>query len=415
MRFGRQAVAIEEATRRLMQHVRVLPPETVELDQADGRVLAADLEASGSLPPFDRSAMDGYAVRAKDTLGASPKKPLALRVVGAVMAGEVPSFRLLKGEAARIMTGAMIPEGADAVILFEQTGNPGADTEAVAVKKQLAAGENIIRQGEEAAAHEIVLKAGEIVNAGAKAVLSTFGYTRIPVTRQPRIGIMPTGDELVAPQQELTPGKIRDCNTAMLAQLVRESGGIPVVFPPVSDDDHNAAASIEERIRQVDLLVTTGGVSVGDLDVIASFVDRTDVALLFNRVAMRPGSPTTAARIADKLLCALSGNPGACFTGFQLFVKPLIRQMLGELHPEVQELEGVLVGDVKRPCPYPRYLRGKMVLKQAVLHVIPDRLEKLAPLRSLKESNCLIVIPPGGAGASEGELVKVVQIAPFPL
>jgi molybdopterin molybdotransferase len=413
MRFLRETVTVAEATERLLKHARVMPQEYVELDQADGRILAVDLEATCPLPPFARSAVDGYAVRSADTAGTSPDTPVTLRVIETIMAGDVPERTLSQGEAARIMTGGMIPSGADAVIMFEQTVDPGMETETVAVKREMRAGENIIKQAEEVAERQIVLQAGEPINPGSVAVLATFGYTRVPVSRKPRVGLLPTGNELVAPHQPLVPGKIRDSNTSMLAALIREAGGIPVVYPSLPDDYGKTSAMIEEKIGEVDLLITTGGVSVGDMDVIAAFVDRADAEILFNRVAMRPGSPTTAADFQGKLLCALSGNPGACYVGFELFIRPLLKKMLGCRDPYLREMEALLVGDYVKPCPYPRYLRGKLSVEDTVLHARPDIHDKASPLISLKESECLIVIPAGGKGKRAGERVKVIPIGRY--
>lgn len=410
MRFRRETVTVEEATQRLLQHVSVMPIEYIDWEEADGRVLAADLTATSALPPFDRSAMDGYAVRSADTAGATPQAPIALRVVETVMAGDVPVMRLQAGEAARIMTGGMIPAGADAVIMFEQTVNPGEKAETVAIKREMKAGENIIKTAAEVKEHQVILKAGETVNPGAVAVLATFGYAQVPVIRKPRVGLLSTGNELVRIDQPLVPGKIRESNTPMLAALIRQAGGIPVRFPTLPDDYGKTEQTIEAAMAQADLLITTGGVSVGDMDMLAAFVDRDDVEILFNRVAMRPGSPTTVASFQGKLLCALSGNPGACFVGFQLFIRPLLAGMTGKPAFHLQPVTAVLASDYLKPSPYPRYLRGKLTIQGTTLYAHPDAFDKAAPLVSLKDSECLIVIPAGGKGKLAGEQIAVIPI-----
>jgi len=413
MRFRRETISVEEARNRLLARASVMPQENVEWEEAVGRILATDLTATYALPPFDRSAMDGYAVRSTDTADASVDAPVTLRVMETVLAGDVPQKQLGQGEAARIMTGGMIPDGADCVIMFEQTVNPGELAETVALKKAGKPGENIIKKAEEVAEQQIVLKKGEAINPGTVAVLATFGYVEVPVIRKPRIGILSTGNELIGADQPLVPGKIRDSNTPMLSALIREAGGIPVRFPRMADEYGQTAQAIEQAMEQVDVLITTGGVSVGDMDMIAAFVDRKDVELLFNRVAMRPGSPTTAASFQGKLLCGLSGNPGACYVGFELFIRPLLYKMTGKPHYEPRPMQAVLASDYLKPCPYPRYLRGKLFTVGSTLCAHPDALDKSAPLSSLKDTECLIVIPAGGRGLQANETVTVIPTGWF--
>ncbi|WP_134682773.1 molybdopterin molybdotransferase MoeA [Brevibacillus migulae] len=408
MRFRRETISVEEARERLLARAMVMPQESIDWEDAVGRIVATDLHATCALPPFDRSAMDGYAVRSADTAGASPEATVTLRVVETVLAGDVPRKQLGPGEAARIMTGGMIPAGADCVIMFEQTVNPGEVAETVALKKAGKPGENIIKQAEEVAEQQIVLKKGERINPGTVAVLATFGYVQVPVIRKPRIGILSTGNELVGADQPLVPGKIRDSNTPMLSALIREAGGIPVRFPRLPDEYGLTVQEIETAMAQVDVLITTGGVSVGDMDMVAAFVDRDDVELLFNRVAMRPGSPTTAAAYQGKLLCGLSGNPGACYIGFELFIRPLLYKLTGKPHVEPRQMQAILASDYLKPCPYPRYLRGKLSAVGSTLYAYPDALDKSAPLSSLKDTECLIVIPAGGRGLQANETVTVI-------
>ncbi len=410
MRFHRQTLTVDEAVKRLLTEATPLPAEEVGLHDALGRTLAEDLYATCDLPPFDRAAMDGYAVRAADTKGAAPDAPARLRVVETIAAGNVPKRALQAGEASRIMTGAMLPPGSDAVVMFEQTVRPGERLEVVEVKRELTPGENISARGEEVAAGDCVLRAGEPINAGAIAVLATFGMTRVPVVRRPRIGLLSTGSELLAPDHPLVPGKIRNSNGPMLAAMIREADGEPVMFQPLPDDREAAMAAIAEAVEQVDVLVTTGGVSVGDFDIIASLAGETGVELLFNRVAMRPGSPTTVLRYRDTILCGLSGNPGACFVGFHLFVRPLIRAMLGKPAPRTQPIQAVLAADYDKPCPFPRYLRGTLYTEGGALYVSPDFRDKSGMLSTLKDSECLVVIPAGGRGKRAGETVQVIPI-----
>ncbi len=408
MRFQRETLTVEDAVRKLLEHAELLDTEEVRLTEAYGRVLAEPIYATTDLPVFDKSPLDGYAVRSFDTQGASPQTPVALKVVETIAAGDVPTVTLQAGEASRIMTGAMIPPGADSVIMFEQTVNPGQVSDKVEIKKQMGPGENISRRGEEVEQGTLVLPAGEVVGAGAIAILATFGYTKVKVRRKPKVGVLSTGNELIDASMPLVPGKIRNSNTPMLLAMIQAAGGIPIEFERLPDDESSAKATVSRIMEEVDVLVTTGGVSVGDFDIMASVVGHPDVELLFNRVAMRPGSPTTAAKYQGKMICALSGNPGACFAGFELFVRSLLAKMMGQLVPPLKKVEAVLTDDYDKPCPYPRYLRGKLFVKDTVLYVTPDQNDKSGNLTTLNQSECFVIIPAGGRGKRSGDRVQVI-------
>ncbi|MFY0543630.1 gephyrin-like molybdotransferase Glp [Brevibacillus sp. H7] len=408
MRFHRQTIHVDEAAHLLLAEDISLPEEEVDIHEAYGRTVARDLYATCDLPPFDRSPLDGFAVRAADTRGATVDQPVFLSVVETIAAGQVPQAELVPGTASRIMTGAMLPKGADAVVMFEQTVHPGTLSPLVGVKKELKPGENISRRGEELCEGTKIAAAGELINAGTLALLATFGCTRIPVVRKPRIGLLATGSELLDADQPLVPGKIRNSNGVMLSAMIAEAGGIPVWFGRLPDDLTKAKRALENYMEQVDAMITTGGVSVGDFDVIASLTDEPDVKLLFNRVAMRPGSPTTAAVFRDKLLLGLSGNPGACFLGFELFGRPFLAHMLRQRDQGVRKIRAVLATSYEKPCPYPRFLRGRLMEKEAVLYAYPDCNDKSGNLSTLKESECFIVIPAGGRGKQAGETVDVI-------
>ncbi|GIO04080.1 molybdopterin molybdenumtransferase [Brevibacillus reuszeri] len=411
MRFSRQMVTVEEAVDRLIKSLPQLGDETVQIEEAYGRILASDVYATYELPHFDRSPLDGFAVRAADTISASSQQPVYLRVLETVAAGQVPQLEVTEGCATRIMTGAMMPAGADAVIMFEQTENPAEHVAMVGVKRVLKSGENVSKRGEEIASGTVIAEAGEKINAGTIAILATFGYTHLSVIRQPRVGLFSTGSELLRIDQPLVPGKIRNSNSWMLAALIKEAGGIPVLLPDLPDELAKAKQIIGEHLQEVDLLVSSGGVSVGDFDVIASLVDEPEVDLLFNKVAMRPGKPTTGMILHGKPYIALSGNPGACFLGYELFVRLAIQQLSGVKQVELCLIKAKLDVPYTKPCPYPRYLRGRLLVREGELFARPDFNEKAGNLGTLKDSECFIVIPAGGSGKEEGELVSVLSHA----
>lgn len=412
MRFHRQTISVAQAQQKLLNVTLPLSEDEVSIYEAYGRTIAKTLFASCDMPPFDRSPLDGYAIRAADTIGATVDTPVTFTVLETIAAGQVPQKKITLGTASRIMTGAMLPNGADAVIMFEQTVNPGEHSDTLGVKREMKQGENISRQGEEVAAGMCIVKAGERVNAGTLALLATFGFAQVPVVRKPRIGLLSTGSELVGVGEPLSPGKIRNSNTVMLSAMIAEAGGIPVLFERLPDDLTAAKTTIGHCMEQVDILITTGGVSVGDFDVIADFVAEPEVELLFNRIAMRPGSPTTAALYRSKLLLGLSGNPGACFVGFELLVRPLLRHLVGggddNDNDGMPVVHAQLTASYEKPCPYPRYIRGRLIERETTLYAIPDYNDKSGNLSTLKESECFIVIPAGGRGKQAGEVVEVL-------
>lgn len=408
MRFSRQMITVEEAVDRLLQKLSVLGDETVQLKEAYGRILATDVYATYDLPHFDRSPLDGFAVRAADTVSASFDQPVCLRVVETIAAGQVPSVAVTEGCATRIMTGAMMPAGADAVIMFEQTEKPAEYSDTVCLKRSLKPGENVSRRGEEMATGMVIARAGERINAGTLAVLATFGYGQVQVVRKPRVGLVSTGSELLEIDQPLMAGKIRNSNAIMLTTLVAEAGGLPILFPGLPDTLAVAKEKISEHLHEVDLLVSSGGVSVGDFDVIASLVDEPEVELLFNKVAMRPGGPTTSMLVEGKPYIALSGNPGACFLGFELFVRLAVQELSGVPNAGLRLLQAKLDVTYSKPCPYPRYLRGRLIEREGILFARPDFNDKAGNLGTLKDSECFIIIPAGGSGKQAGELVSVL-------
>ncbi|TBL67911.1 gephyrin-like molybdotransferase Glp [Paenibacillus thalictri] len=411
-RFQRETIKVEEAQRRIFQHLRLQPPERVPLEMSFGRRLAKPVAAAQPVPHFRRSGVDGYALAAADTADTSSGQPAALDIVESILCGDVPALRLKPGQAARIMTGAMVPEGADAVVMLEMTDkmNGGGPGERVCVKKRMTPGENVTPIGHEAARGEPVLERGRLIRAGEMAVLAAFGHAEAEVYKPPRVAIFATGSELLDLNVPLAPGKIRNSNSYMLAALVCEAGGDPIVMPVLPDDAAEVGRSIEAAALRSDMIITTGGVSVGDKDVLTEYFADRPGALLFNKVAMRPGSPTTAGIVSGKLLFALSGNPGACYVGFQLFVKPFMRGMLGAANVNHPECEGLLEGPYAKGSAYPRYVRGMMEMQGERLIVKPAGLDKSSSMMSIKDADCLIFIPAGGSGAAAGQKVRVIRL-----
>ncbi|MEF3306473.1 molybdopterin molybdotransferase MoeA [Paenibacillus sp. GYB003] len=412
-KFGRTGVTVEEAQRRIAERIGIgcTGTERVGLLEAFGRRLAEPIFADAPLPHFRRSGLDGYAVRAADTAGATPQSPARLRVTETIACGAVPAADVAPGTAARIMTGAAVPEGADAVVMLEMTEAEDRDgVRFVLVGKPMEPGANVAGIGGEAETGRLVLEAGSVVSAGETAVLAAFGHSVVTVARRPKVAIVATGAELlpVDAPAPLAPGRVRDSNSAMVAALVREAGGTPILWGAVDDDPSAAAFAVRSALAEADAVVTTGGVSVGDYDVMTDFCRTWDGELLFDKVLMRPGSPTSAGVRDGRPLFMLSGNPGACYVGFELLVRGALLLMQRSSEPAYRAVQAVL-GEGQYPgIALRRYVRGRCHSENGTLVVVPTGADKSSHLVSLPGTDCLIVVPPGGRGVRAGDAVSAL-------
>lgn len=434
-RWNRRALPVGEAQRRVIAAAGRVASELTPLAECGGRRLAESLRATSDWPPFARAGLDGYAVRAADTALASPRTPATLRVIDAVAAGGLALATVEPGTAARIMTGAAVPEGADAVVMLEQTAEASAGGEAaVLVKAAASPGQNVAPRGEEFRLGSKVAEAGALLGPGHVALLGTFGYAAVPVYKRPRVAVFATGSELLPVEAALEPGRIRDSNSAMVAALVRQSGGEPLLRGTLPDEPAAVRNALAQAASEADLIVTTGGVSVGDYDAMAELLrgleewkepddGSADIApleraervpsnmLLFNRVSMRPGSPTSAALFDGRLVLALSGNPGACFVGFELFAGPAIRAMQEVASPALPAITAVLGADFGKGSPHTRFVRSKLRFGQdGRVHADALAFGKSSMMASIADSDGLAVIPSGSRGALAGELVEVLLL-----
>jgi molybdopterin molybdotransferase len=411
-RFQRKLVQVEEAQQAVLHYVRLQETEEVALADSFGRRLAMTVTANHPVPHFRRSGVDGYAMCAADSIGAASERSVTLEVTEMIPCGTLPSRIVKRGQAARIMTGAVVPDGADSVMMIEMT--EVLPDHQVRIRKQMTVDENITPIGQEVQPGEVLLEPGRTIRSGEAAVLATFGVDRVRVFRKPRVAIFSTGSELLEVDCPLEPGKIRNSNSYMLAAQVTEAGGEPIIMPVLPDDPAEVEQSLLQMLDKVELVITTGGVSVGDKDVLVDVFERWDGQLLFNKVAMRPGSPTSVGCWRDKLLFALSGNPGASFVGFELFVRPYLRGLLG--YSENSErlhtiTKGYLQADYSKGSAYPRYVRGTLRLEDGRVCVNPAGRDKSSIMISIKDADCLIHIPAGGRGASRDELIPVLLLS----
>lgn len=417
-KFRRQAWAVENARQAALDRLRPALTELVELGDAIGRRLAEDIRTKEPIPHFRRSGMDGFAVRGEDIAQASPLAPVELEIVERIPCGEVPRQTIAQGQAARIMTGGMVPDGADAVVMLEMAEEATRGSRAfVIIRRAVGEGANISPIGEEADSGALLLQRGELIGAGQAAILAALGYSRVSVFRRPKAAIVSTGTELLQIGEPLAAGKIRNSNAYMLAAQIMSAGGEPLLAGQVPDDKARAERMIYGLLSSdVDLVIATGGVSVGDYDIMADFFLRWKGTTLFNKVAMRPGSPTSAGVWGDKFLFGLSGNPSACFVGFELFVRPVLLGMQGAAEPMPRPFTAYLDEDYRKVNAYPRYVRGSWHIRAGQSFVRPVRLDQSSAVLSIKEAACLIVIPPTKTGIGRGELVQAIPLegAMFP-
>ncbi|ARU61150.1 hypothetical protein CBW65_08975 [Tumebacillus avium] len=416
---------LEEAWDVTLRRTDACPVETVPLFDAYGRVLAAAVQAKAPFPPFDRSALDGYAVRAADIQGASPDAPVELQVLEEVPAGTVPERVVGAGQAAKIMTGAPIPVGADAIVRKEAAellGNPAgrnsesADGEGaeglcqhaiVRILMDVPAGEAISVQGEDAPQGAMLLEAGTRIGAAETALLATNGEAMVPVYRRPRVGILVSGSEVRPLSGELLPGQIRDSNGPMLAALVRDLGGEPVLYGQVGDELEEIAARVKQMAAECDLVLTTGGVSVGDYDVMRDAYVQAGGEVVFWKVTMRPGTPVTFAEIAGTPVFGLSGNPAAAYVNFVMLVVPVLRKLAGLSQVLPRPVKAVLdsAGSAK-VIGLDRFLRAELVSLDGQLVARAGKGQKAAILTSLVGIQGLVRIP-AREEAPNGSLVDV--------
>lgn len=409
-------ISVEEAQELVLARIRRLDPETVDVIASLGSVLAVDVVSDIDVAPFDNSAMDGYAVRAADTGGASDDEPVVLQVLEHIAAGSVPRKEIGPGEASRIMTGAPVPQGANAIVVVEVTqvlANAGGAGGTVAIKEPAAAGDHIRRAGEEMRAGDVALHAGETVGAAAIGLLAAVGHSTVEVYGRPRVAIVSTGDELVGIDERPGPGKIRNANTYSLSAQVLLAGGIPHVLGIARDTVADTEA-ILSRAPEFDLMVSTGGVSMGDFDVVKDVLAEIgDVD--FWKVAMRPGAPQTYGMIGPTPFFGLPGNPTSTMVGFELFVRPSIRKMRGFTSLARPRVTARLATDVRKKSDRRYFMRG--ILERAA-HPVDGvdydvRLagsQSSAMLTAMHRANCLISLPEYESAIAAGTNVECIRL-----
>jgi len=335
----RKLLSIEEAKQILEESLSPKPVgmEQVSVSEAHNRVLANDVVAFIDVPPFHRATVDGYAVKAANTFGADEDRPVTVKLCGCVSVGETPSIVVENGTTAEIVTGAPVPRGADAVVMLEYAVQEGDN---ILIYRPVAIGENVMKAGSDIHKDETVLKRGQRLSSREIGVLAALGWTRVEVYQQPRVAVISTGAEIAELGKPLPPGKIYDINAYTLSAAVLECGGKPVNFGIVPDDIDRLKAVIKEALNSADLVVTSGGVSVGPSDMIPQALDQLGKpGVIVCGLASKPGKPTTIAMIDGKLVFSLPGHPTSSLLMFYQLVRPLIRGMAGKPEEEPSKVK----------------------------------------------------------------------------
>lgn len=398
----------DEALATVLREVARGPVEHVPLAEAAGRVLAAPLVATEDLWPFARAAMDGIAARAVDVVAASPEHPVRLLVIGAVYTGQAAGSTLEQGTCVRVATGAPLPPGADVVIPQEALGFAEG---AVVVSQPAAQGQHIFPAGEDARAGERVLEPGTVLRGGHLGLLASIGCASVPVVRRPVVTILTCGDELIDPSEALRPGHVRESNRYVLAAEVEALGARVTTLPNVRDDAHEMDDAIRRGL-QTDVLITTGGLSVGERDLVRPALRRAGVAIAFEAVAMKPGARVAFGRLARRLVFGLPGTPSACRVAFEVLVAPALRTMLGYRDAVRQPLTARLIAPVRIRPGRRRYLWGIAVSDADGIKVAPYLVQSTATLRAASDANALIVLEAETAELTAGCRVPVILLDP---
>lgn len=402
----KQAIRVAEAQDMVLGCVTPVGVETVPLLQALHRVIAEDVSSPRHIPLHDNSAMDGYAVRHQDVESAAAERPTALRVTEILPAGKTPQGRVEAGTAIKIMTGAPMPAGADTVVQVEHTS--GSDT-LVEIYRAPRPGSNLRRQGEDIRQGEDVVATNTYLRPAELGVLASVGKAQVLVYQRPRVAILATGDEIADLGDPDPSGKIINSNSYTLAGQIVEAGGLPLLLGVAPDDRAEISRRIASGLR-ADVLITSGGVSVGDFDYVRECLDRAGFSGRFWTVALRPGSPITFGMVGQVPVFSLPGNPVASMVTFELFVRPALLKMNGYTDLFRQRTEAVLHDTIHKRQGVRTFLRGILRHQNRQPVVTTTGPQGSGILRSMNLANCLIDIPEEVEELRPGDRVQVLQL-----
>ena len=394
-------ITVDQALSIVLDHVETLGSESVAIDQAHRRILAEDVRADMDLPPFDRARMDGYAVRSSDVSTA----PMKLRVIGEIAAGAQFEHRVNAGEAVKIFTGAPVPGGADAVQKVEVTRANGHSVE---IMEPVTPGQFITPRASEVAAGEIVAATGREIGPAEMAVLASFGYASVRVGRRPRVAVISTGSELVKVSSKPSGAQIRNSNSYTLAAYAERAGAMVDVLGIVEDTPEATRIALIKAADNHDIVVSSGGVSMGDYDLVKAALKDIGAEIYFDRVIIRPGKPIVFARRGETYFFGLPGNPVSTSVTFNVFVRPAIRKMQGEISPALATVSARLSRTVKDSSSRRSYLPARLFIQEGQAMVEPLKWGGSSDFVAFMQANALIVVPEDVHETAQGELVDLL-------
>ena len=401
-----RAVTPQQA-RELILSIPYTAPEheLVLLADSFGRVLAEDMTALIPIPPFDRSPFDGYAFRGEDTIGASAERPVTLRITEELPAGAVPAIDITAGFAAKILTGAPIPNGANATVKYEETA--GFTDDSVTLIKPAKPDSNIVYAGEDVEQNAVIAKRGTIVSPAAAGLFASAGHTAVPVYKRPVVAILNTGTELCEPGEPLPFGKIYNSSVFSLMGTVRGLGLDAYNAGVVRDDPDEIARVIEENLAKTDMIITTGGASVGDYDFSVTSAQRLGAKTLFWKSSVQPGGALVVSELGGKLILGLSGNPGAAMISLLCMASPFIKRLSGQCDYELKTVKVALAQDFKKSSgEKARLLRGTLELSDGKALFVPRGEQGGGVLSSFMTTELIVEIPPNSPPLPKGTVVR---------
>ncbi|NJK81132.1 MAG: molybdopterin molybdotransferase MoeA [Chloroflexaceae bacterium] len=395
-------VPVTEAQQIIAAHSAPLPTEAISVLEAAGRVLAADVHSSEAMPDVAKSVVDGYALQASD--GRAER-----RVLAEVVAGGSDTATVAAGTAVRIMTGAPLPDGADAVVMVEETEEQGG---MLRVQRDIRSGQNIRTVGQDVGLHELIVPQGAVLGAAEVGLLAMVGITRVTVYRRPRVAIVSTGDEVIEPDAPRTRGEVRDSNRYALLAAIREAGGEPISLGIARDDEDVQRTALLRGFEQADVVLSSGGVSMGTRDLIKPLLAALGT-IHFGRVLFKPGKPTTFATVDGKLAFGLPGFPASSLVSFEVFVRPALRRLQGDARPDRPRVQ-VALSEPIRPSPdRPEYQRIIVVWQDGQLVARSTGPQISSRLLSLRSANGLLIVPPGEAVFQPGATLDALLTGPL--
>ncbi len=417
-------LTVEEALQKILAEVNVLEEETVPIMEALGQVLAEDIVSNINVPPLDNSAMDGFAVRSEDTRGASEKTPITLKVTDRVLAGGIPKKEVVPGTAIRIMTGAPIPSSADSVVQFEDTDdqkNKDASSNQrpgqVSIFAETKPGQNIRLAGEDIAQGKTTLKKGTVIRPQEMGLMASAGRSQVKVIRRPVVAIISTGDELVELDKPLPKGKIHDSNAYSIAGLVKRYGGIPKMLGIARDNEKELVTKLKQ-VQDADVLLTTGGVSMGDYDMVKDILAR-DGEMVFWKVRVKPGKPLAFGKIKGKDRngkakiiphLGLPGNVTSCMVSFELFVRPTLLKMMGKQNLAKPSINVIIEQTIKNDAGRRIYDRAIIEKRNGHYYAKLTGPQGSGILSSMSLANGLVIIPEETERVNKGDTVQALML-----